>query len=163
MTLRATIDIEASGFNGYPIQVGVITESGETYKANIKPCKKWQEELEWNKESEQIHNLKLKDLIMKGVDIDIVARSLNKLLQGKDVLIETVYDEYWIELLFAYSNTIRKFNLFFIGDENKEIEDHWLAIFNIVSRQSRRVAHDALNDAITIQETYHRITEELKK
>ncbi len=84
------IDIEASGFGqlSYPIEVGVITETGKRYCSLIKPLEEW---THWSDEARQLHGISRELLQRKGLGVGQVCYELNQLLAGK-----TVYSDGWV-------------------------------------------------------------------
>ncbi len=153
-----SLDIESSGFYGYPIQIGIIKENGETFESLIKPHEEWLEDLEWDYNSQTIHNLEKDYVIKNGRDIKIVAKELNDFCNKEDVFVDSAYDVMWLDLLFEFAEINRTFNIMVLGNVLPEdFMVHWSAIFSIIHKESGLKLHDALSDAIMNQRTFIRI------
>lgn len=90
MCIPFILDIEASGFgqDSYPIEVGVITDSGRRYCRLIKRQQDWNN---WSEEAESLHGISRQLLDKKGVSVGQICYELNKMLKGK-----TVYSDGWV-------------------------------------------------------------------
>tara|TARA_Y100001960_G_C14783439_1_gene888675 strand:+ start:5021 stop:5533 length:513 start_codon:yes stop_codon:yes gene_type:complete len=153
-----SLDIESSGFQGYPIQVGVIKESGEKYEALIKPHEEWLTDLEWNYNAQQTHGLELEHVIKAGEEILKVAKDLNEMLGNEDVFVDSAYDVMWLDLLFEFAEIQRTFHIFVLEKiMPKDFMDHWDFIFYRVMKEGKFKRHNALCDAIMNQRTFERI------
>lgn len=159
--MRKTInalDIESSGFDGYPLQIGVIKEDGRRYKALIKPHEEWLSDLEWDYNSQCVHNIEKDFIIAEGRPLVEVAKELNDFLGKEDVFVDSCYDIYWLNLLFEFAEIKRTFHMFVLSKVLPEdFIIHWNLMFSIVAKESSLKLHDALNDAILIQRTFIRI------
>lgn len=161
--MRKTItalDIESSAFDGYPIQIGVIREDKKTYESLIKPHEEWLVDLPWDYNAQCIHNIPQEKVIEKGRNIKVVAKELNDFLGSSDVFVDSVYDIYWLDLLFEFAEIKRTFHVFVL--EKIMPEDfiiHWNAIFALVMKSTGLKLHNALSDAKMIQLTFERIAQ----
>lgn len=154
------LDLESSGFQGYPIQVGIIKEDGSTYESLIKPHSEWLEELEWDYNAQCIHNLEQDYVIENGASIYVVASELNDFVAGEYIFVDSYYDVMWLNLLYEYAEIPRTFNMFVLGKILPEdFMMHWSLMFNKIHKESNLKLHDALSDAKMIQKTFQRIAE----
>lgn len=152
------LDIESSGFQGYPIQIGIIKENGETFESLIKPHEEWLEDLEWDYNAQAVHSLELDYVIKNGKSIDEVARKINRFVGEEDIFVDHPYDVMWLDLLFEFSEENREFNIFVLGKILPEdFIIHWDFMFYKMQKESGLTLHNALNDAKLIQKTYKAI------
>lgn len=152
------LDIESSGFQGYPIQIGVAKEDGSTYKSLIKPHEEWLEDLEWDYNAQTIHNLELDYVLENGRPLHKVAKELNDFISGEDVFVDSHYDIMWIDLLFEFAEIKRTFHIFVLDKIMPEdFIIHWDLIFAKIHKETKLKLHDALSDAIMIKKTFERI------
>jgi len=157
-TQITALDIESSGFEGYPIQIGIIKENGNKYQTFIKPSEKWLKNLEWNEDAELIHLIKQDYVIENGVDIEKVAQEINRFVDGDDVYVDSHYDVMWINLLFDEVQMKKLFKIHVLHEIlSDEFCEHWAGVFHMEQKESGLKLHNALNDAILIQRTYKRI------
>ena len=151
------IDIEASGFGyeSYPIEVGVILNTGEKYCSLIKPVSRW---VFWSLDAENTHHISRELLQESGKPVMQVANELNQFLQNKTVYSDGwVVDKPWLNELFAAAKIPNVFSispLEFILDEYQM--ENWHATKNSVVKEFGFARHRASNDAMIIQETYRR-------
>ncbi len=84
------IDVEASGFgaSSYPIEVGVINQSGKKFCNLIKPQNDW---THWDARAESLHGISRQLLAQKGLPVQEVCLQLNQFLMG-----QTVYSDGWV-------------------------------------------------------------------
>lgn len=149
------LDIEASGFRGYPIQIGAISVDQRKFNQYLIPHQEWVDLLEWDFNSQCVHNIEKEYLYQKGIDINDAARQLNDFFKNEDVFVDSHYDISWLDLLFDYSNVRRTFKMFIISDVcPSEFSDHWDIAFYKAKKTSLLKQHDALNDAILIQRAF---------
>ena len=151
------LDIEASGFGNesYPIEVGVVLNTGQKYCALIKPADNW---TYWDQKAEQVHGLSLDDLRTYGKSIHTVASELNKFLESKTVYSDGwVVDKPWLFRLFYQAGLEPSFLLSSLEYILKEPQ---MAIWTETNRQViaelALTRHRASTDALIIQETYIR-------
>ena len=152
------LDIEASGFGplSYPIEIGLVSNTGNRYCTLIKPHFDWND---WSQEAEGVHGISRDQLVNHGVDIVEVASQLNKLLKGQTVYSDGwVVDDPWLIRLFDKANVNREFYFYDISTTLSEYElEQWHRIKHYVIMDLRLMRHRASNDALVIQETYNRI------
>ena len=154
------LDIESSGFNGYPIQIGIVKEDLTRFEILIKPPSKWLNEMEWNTSAELIHSIQLETLIEKGVDAIQVANKINAFVGKDDIYVDSHFDVKWLNILFDYTGIKKNFKMFVIDEiTSEEFCSYWASIFQLELKKSGLKQHNALNDAIIIQNTYRRIAE----
>jgi len=151
----AILDIEASGFgsSSYPIEVGVVLESGETYCSLIIPLPDW---IFWDDKAELIHGISRDTLYSYGNRVSSVANSLNSLLTGKTIYSDGwVVDKPWLIKLFHAAKINPLFTLSpleLILSEPQML--HWHTTKDKVTRDTQLTRHRASADARIIQETY---------
>lgn len=69
------LDVEASGFEGYPIEVAVCDQDGTIISWLIRPHPRWAA-WEWSQEAERIHGISRDLLDAAGLPVEVVAREL---------------------------------------------------------------------------------------
>lgn len=149
------IDIEASGFGSYsyPIEIGVVTMTGERYCALIKPQDDW---THWCERAQQIHGISRDMLQEKGKHPHQICAELNHLLNDTTCYSDAwTHDSPWLNRLFFAARTYPSFHLspieiiateaqLLCWDETK----HKLQAQLLIKR------HRASGDAYLIQQTY---------
>ena len=79
-------DFEASGLDGYPIEVGwaFVDEQKRIVSGSrlILPDPKWNLAAKWDPGAEEIHGISLQHLMEKGIATRPVAEQLNAVLAG---------------------------------------------------------------------------------
>jgi len=97
-------DCEATGPNGYPIEVGwaYIDEAGALVSEGhlIRPPAEWDIESVWNEQAETIHNIPLALLRDHGRPAFQVAKRMNEALTGRELFSDGSADEDWLRKLF---------------------------------------------------------------
>jgi len=97
-------DFEASGIDGFPIEVGwafvddqnrIVSDS-----SLILPDSKWNLAAKWDENAEQIHGISLKHLMEKGTPTRQVAQLLNQALGGMELYSDSLFDQKWMGQLF---------------------------------------------------------------
>ena len=159
MSLIATIDIEASGLscNSYPIEIGIVLPSGDSYCSLIKPARYW---TDWCRDAENVHGISREELVCHGKEPRVVAEQLNALLA-----ISTVYcdcwtlDYPWLIKLYQQAGIEKTFTLrdiiYTLNEElYQQLPDTKGQIF--ASLQIKR--HRATNDARVLQLAYQALT-----
>lgn len=142
------IDIEASGFGyeSYPIEIGVILNTGEKYCSLIKPSSNW---VFWSLDAENTHHISKELLQDSGKTVTQVANELNQFLQNKTVYSDGwVVDKPWLNELFAAAKIPIDFSispLEFILDEYQM--ENWHETKNSVVKEFSLVRHRASSDA----------------
>jgi hypothetical protein len=154
------LDIEASGFgkNSYPIEVGFIDESLNTWCALIKPEEDWQH---WDFEAENMHDISRDCLLKHGKSAKLVAEALNQQLQNKTVYSDGwMHDFTWISLLFDSAKIQQRFKL----EDLRHVltpkqEAIWHATKKLVQQELNTKRHRASVDAKVLQLTWQRTRE----
>jgi hypothetical protein len=151
------IDIEASGFGNesYPIEVGIVLNSGQKYCSLIKPADSW---THWDPKAERVHGLSVDILQACGKPVRTVASELNDFLGGTTVYSDGwVVDKPWLSRLFYQAGLEPSFSLSSLEYILKEPQ---MAIWTKTNRQvvteMALIRHRASTDALIIQETYAR-------
>lgn len=99
-------DFEASGLDGYPIEVGwafTIPETGEVHSEShlIKPPEFWPVKESWERSAERLHGISLDRLKQEGRPAWEVAQRMNAALAGRELFSDAPpYDETWMQQLF---------------------------------------------------------------
>lgn len=98
-------DCEASGLDGYPIEIGwafidpgtgtIVSESHL-----IRPPEEWPVEENWDQTAESLHGIALAQLKLQGRPAWDVARRMNEVLDGRELFSDSLQDEAWLRLLF---------------------------------------------------------------
>jgi hypothetical protein len=153
--LPIIIDIEASGFGvqSYPIEVGVVLDSGQRYCSLIKPQKDWQH---WDHAAEQLHGISRELLQRKGVSVSQVCLSLNQLLVNNTVYSDGwVVDQPWLIELYKQAGLEMSFRLspieMILSEQQMEL---WHETKNRLMLNLQGQRHRASVDAELIQQTY---------
>lgn len=151
------IDLEASGLasNSYPIEVGLVLGTGQSFEALIKPRPHWQH---WDEEAEAIHGISRAQLEEEGQEIQDVCQQINQLCAGKTLYSDCwVHDSRWLNLLFSEAGVTMQFQCspmeVFLDEEELA---NWLQYKREFCRATNISPHRALNDAIIIAETLER-------
>jgi hypothetical protein len=149
------VDIEASGFGAesYPIEVGVITDTGKKYCRLIKPQEDW---LHWSQEAEDLHGISKQLLETKGYSPAQVCDELNQLLNGKTIYSDGwVVDHSWMIKLFYAARVEMGFRLSPLETILSESQmEAWHQTKSILISQSDSARHRASTDAELIQHVY---------
>jgi len=98
-------DCEASGLEGYPIEVGwAFTDPGTGALVSesqlIKPPEEWPVKESWDRAAERLHGIALDQLRREGRPVWEVARRMNTALSGLELFSDAPQDEAWLRLLF---------------------------------------------------------------
>ncbi len=160
MTPPIILDIEASGFgkNSYPIEVGFINESLNTWCALIKPEADW---YHWDSSAESMHYITRESLLNHGKPAQLVAQALNDQLRNKTVYSDGwMHDFIWISLLFDSANTAPHFKLEDLRNVlTPKQEATWHDTKNLVQQELKIKRHRASVDAKVLQLTWQRTRE----
>jgi len=103
----ATIDFEASAFDGYPIEVGMaIYEPGRPFisvwSSLIRPAKRWTMQMPWSAEAAQIHKVSREALATAPIARDVAQQLIQLSSTIKLVFCDgIVFDRQWLGLLMA--------------------------------------------------------------
>lgn len=154
------LDIEASGFgkNSYPIEVGFIDESLNTWCALIKPEDNWHH---WDLDAENMHDISRECLFKHGKSAKLVAEALNEQLRNKIVYSDGwMHDFTWISLLFDSAKIQQQFKLEDLRNVlTREQEAIWHATKKLVQQELNTKRHRASIDAKVLQLTWQRTRE----
>lgn len=149
------VDLEASGFGAesYPIEVGVITDTGKKYCRLIRPQPDW---LHWSQEAEDLHGISRKLLKIKGFSPAQICDELNQLLNGKTIYSDGwVVDHSWMIKLFSAARVQMGFRLSPLEVILTEPQmEAWHQTKSILISQSDCERHRASTDAELIQQVY---------
>ncbi len=109
-------DIEASGFDGYPIEVGWAWWDAESKSIHseshlIKPDTAWEIDLTWDRRAEELHGISLRQLDQEGAPTLKVAQRMNAALEDRDLYATSPYDEAWLNQLFDSAGLDMQFTL----------------------------------------------------
>jgi hypothetical protein len=97
---RLVMDIEASGLadESYPISIGVAGAEGQSWSWLVYPLEDWQY---WDEFSEDIHGIARSQLLQDGRDGFIICRDMNAIFAGKTLIVDSEWDQFWINRLFS--------------------------------------------------------------
>ena len=98
-------DCEASGPDGFPIEVGwafvaIQTGSIQSEAHLIKPPSHWDLQGTWDPEAEALHGISLDQLLAHGHPTYKVARRMNAALAARELFSDSPMDEVWVRQLF---------------------------------------------------------------
>jgi len=149
------IDIEASGFGAgsYPIEVGVVLESGKTVCNLIRPESEWEH---WDKNAEALHGIERPLLFKNGQPVKKIAQILNSVLEGKTVYTDGWgVDNTWLSLLYYHAGMHQSFRLETIRillSEEQVI--YWHPTKDRITQELDLKRHRASSDALVLQKTF---------
>lgn len=149
------VDVEASGFgsHSYPIEIGIVLNTGQRFSYLIKPYSDW---IHWDEEAEALHGISREQLAAEGQHPVDVAIELNEVLYGQTLYTDAwVVDKPWIETLFNRAQIKRQFFVSPIEaiTSEQQLED-WSGAKKRLTEELGQQIHRALNDALLIQETF---------
>ena len=165
-SLPAILDIEASGFGkgSYPIEIGVMTDSGKQHSWLIYPEDDW---LHWKSEAEALHGISRQQLLDEGIRPSIIADELNELFEGQILYSDGWgFDSGWLNLLYYVTHKKMFFKLETLP---RILSEYQLACWDEtkakIEKQHQLPDHRAGSDAFLIQETYKRtsVSEQIEK
>ena len=108
-------DFEASGLDGFPIEVGWASIGAQKNILSgswlIKPDPAWDLAAKWDKQAEEIHHISLAQVMAKGTPVRQVAAALNQTLAGRDLYSDSTFDQKWMGQLFEAAGFKRSFHL----------------------------------------------------
>ncbi len=149
------IDIEASGFGkgSYPIEVGFVKASGETWCRLIKPEQNW---LHWDEGAEKLHHITRTILRQHGKPAAAIAQELNDQLQNQTVYSDSwAHDYAWIYRLFEIAETSPHFKFEDLRSVlSPQQEAIWHATKDRVIEEINADRHRASTDAKVLQMTW---------
>jgi len=149
------IDVEASGFGSlsYPIEVGVIDQSGKKFCSLIKPQSDW---THWDSQAESLHGISRQLLAQRGLPVQEVCLQLNTFLMGQIIYSDGwVVDDTWLIKLFNAAKIVMQFHvssLEMILNETQMLR--WHSTKDRLFRQMKEPRHRASSDAALIQNTF---------
>lgn len=146
------LDCEASGLTGFPIEIGfarVLQDRSIVTESKLIRHDEWLDELQlWDWQAEQIHKISRSNIMKFGRSVIEVARWLNSELAGRIVLIDSVKDQAWVDMLFAAAGQVRDFAFAEVidtvrsGDEvDREVFER--LTWDLGNRRPHRAAEDA--------------------
>ena len=153
-----TLDIEASGIHpeSYPIEIGIVLKSGESWCSLIKPDNSWQH---WDKSAEKIHGISRSDLQQYGKPISEVTQHLNQLLNRGTVYCDCwSLDSPWLLKLFHQAKAYQDFKLldimYVVSEEQYENLNQKKPQ---IAQKLKLDRHRASNDARILQLAYEEV------
>jgi hypothetical protein len=158
------MDIEASGFgaDSYPIEIGVVLDTGERYCSLIKPQSDWSH---WDLSAEGLHGITREQLHLHGKSPVLVADELNRMLQGRRVFSDGwVVDKRWLIRLYTAAGFWPSFDLSPI-EAIQTADQHaiWDHVYQNILQGQDQLRHRASNDAYLVQKTFVLSREALHK
>jgi hypothetical protein len=149
------VDLEASGFGStsYPIEVGVITDTGKKYCRLIRREPQWQH---WSEEAEALHGISRDLLKVKGYSPGQICEELNLLLEDKIIYSDGwVVDHSWMIALFHAARVEMRFRLSPLENILSEFQmEAWHQTKSLLMSQNDKVRHRASTDAELIQQVF---------
>lgn len=141
-------DIEASGFDGYPIEVGWAWWDAAKHdicsEAHlIKPDAVWEIDQTWDQRAEELHGISLRQLEQEGEPTLKIAQRMNAALAGRDLYATSPYDETWLNHLFDSAGLETAFTL------------HQTSADILIMQQARKLRHDQ----VALQNIMHQAAE----
>ena len=99
------VDLEASGWNGYPIELGWSEVGAGAYESFlIRPNPSWISCCEWDPSAEDAHGVSFEMLDREGYDPDAVIFPFLKAIDGAIVISDAPeFDQFWLDQLFDAS------------------------------------------------------------
>ena len=99
------VDIEASGFAGWPVEIGwSLVGSGSCRSMLIRPDPSWSRDL-WDPFAEEVHGISQEMLLSKGCDPrDVMACFLEDATGATLISDAPEFDQVWLDQLFDVSN-----------------------------------------------------------
>ncbi|MFQ3281109.1 hypothetical protein [Reinekea sp.] len=154
-SLPAILDIEASGFGkgSYPIEIGVMTETGKQHSWLVHPEEDW---VHWKIEAEKLHGIPRSRLLEEGLRPSVIADKLNEIFEGQILYSDGWgFDSGWLSLLYYVADRKMFFKLETLPKILSEYQlAHWDQTKADIESQRKLPDHRAGIDALLIQETY---------
>lgn len=152
------IDIESSGLssNSFPIEIGIVLDSGETYSALIRPLPCWDY---WDESAEALHGISKQQLLREGKTANEVCQEINRFCEGKTLYSDGwTYDSAWLNKLFGYAGIIPRFRITAL---EPLLGESWSSLrWQHLKKQASNVLglknHRAMADALIIQNALNR-------
>ncbi|WP_148861113.1 3'-5' exonuclease [Marinobacter fonticola] len=154
----AFIDFEASSLDliaSYPIEVGVSLPDGTLHSWLIAPHVLWQD---WSESAEAIHGISRDTLLAEGREVRDVAYELNQILSDEVYCDAWTFDSFWLHRLFRAARLRPNFLLESVSSilGAHQIQQ-WSETRQQVIESLGLPVHRAANDALILQETWHRV------
>jgi hypothetical protein len=98
-------DCEASGLEGFPIEIGwafldTATATVQSESHLVLPSPQWDVQSLWNADAEALHGVSLEYLKQNGQTAYSVARRMNQVLADRELFSDSPMDEGWLKQLF---------------------------------------------------------------
>lgn len=159
--IPSILDIEASGFGSasYPVEIGVVTDTGRRLCCLIRPHATWQH---WDESAEKLHGINHQLLVAKGKLAIEVCLAFNGMLAGKTVYSDGwSHDIRWLRRLYEAAAMECEFTLSPIesiaSEEQLMCWDEVKA--DILARSKNITRHRATNDALLVQRVFQKSAE----
>jgi hypothetical protein len=107
-------DFEASGFTGFPIEIGWAWLDGASVKSDsllIRPMTNWDIDANWDAQAQSIHGISVTQLKEEGFPTAEVAQRLNYALRGRTLYSDSAFDIKWMGQLFTAAGVSSRFKL----------------------------------------------------
>ncbi len=151
------MEVQSSGYgpDSYPVEVGVVLDSGRRYCTLILPLDSWSY---WDEEVEKKHFVTRSAIMNHGKPIVKVARDLNHLLKRKTVYLgDWDNEKQWLDLIFSTTGILKKFRIEPLEDILTQRQVHgWSQTHAQVKEEASIQRQRASSDAYVLQETYVR-------
>lgn len=151
----AILDIEASGFGlgSYPIEIGFVQPSGQTWCSLVRPLDDWQH---WDPNAAAVHNITREQLFQCGRTPLEIAQLLNDRLHGMTVYSDAwAHDYTWLNRLYEAADMSPSFRLeslrALLSDNDAA---RWHDVKRRVALSSGLERHRASADARLLQQTW---------
>lgn len=151
------MEVQSSGYgpDSYPIEVGVVLDSGKRYCTLVLPLESW---TYWDRELESKHFVSQSALQTHGKPIVKVARDLNHLLKRKTVYLgDWDNEKRWLDMIFEATGILKKFRMEPIEDilSQRQVRG-WSETKSEVVELTASNRQRASLDAYILQETFVR-------
>ena len=148
-------EVESSGVgaSSYPIEVGVINQSGKKFCNLIKPQNDW---THWDARAESLHGISRQLLAQKGLPVQEVCLQLNQFLMGQTVYSDGwVVDDTWLIKLFNAAKVVMQFHVSSLEMILNETQmSQWHSTKDKLFQKMKEPRHRASSDAALIQNTF---------
>jgi hypothetical protein len=144
------VDVEASAFKGYPIQVGwaILEPSGNIVTDSIFIYHSaWDKnELLWDPAAQNVHKFTKEHIRQHGKPPNEVAEHLNRLFMDQVVLSDAPeWDSRWIQQIYTVANKIPMFTMDHINYLNPYVDP--MALNKLIMLHVNMITHNAEDDA----------------
>lgn len=113
-------DIEASGLEGVPIEIGwAFVDHSDVVSRSflVKPPLDWHIDGAWDDAAEALHGITRGDLIQHGLHPLKIASKMNEELAGRELFSDSAFDEPWLRQLFDAAGIETAFAIRLTGAE----------------------------------------------